>query len=553
MLWYCLIVVMCLFSLGPPEYVAGPVNGHLYAQVDKAFKKRVRSMSLDSGARSRGGEHLNFFENRANTLNRRNAYGFKSKNADCGINQPSLQYNGTMQHSEVKSIDKLLQELGECSELLDSTMQQARPSTRGMESSTTRLVNGGSRSPTPPGPPVRQKASFDAGERYNRKGGPGEPLHANGIRGSGTRSPTTLPPYLQNSSWNGNPRTGQMSNGFSVGETPSFVLHEAALSQTSPPVSPLSPKFYATQMMPRTFKATTVTHTTVGYNSDPNRLDDVGTNGMFSVTDGWTTADSGKQREGPLTFDFNNNKPSNDIDLFDLDGRKTTIEDSETLPEKGNVRSKIALLTDMFQPDKMRPLPHHQNIKGQLIPMPGLTSASPTEVFKEISNYNAKSLAPGELSHMSGTLYISGAPPKRIIEQSKHVTEPPRDTDIMGLKESRIAPAHEYLVHDHKTGTSHVFHCHAIQYLCDAISSVTFLCIPISRIVICHVRIVQHIIQFQRVTQHNLSRSCLIHGTLIIDVCNIHHSCLRIKEIGVTQFRLSRLCHAIHDTSIISV
>ncbi|KAJ7389212.1 hypothetical protein OS493_032680 [Desmophyllum pertusum] len=327
----------------PPEYVAGPVNGHLYAQVDKAFKKRVRSMSLDSGARSRGGEHLNFFENRANTLNRRNAYGFKNKNADCGINQPSLQYNGTMQHSEVKSIDKLLQELGECSELLDSTMQQARPSTRGMESSTTRLVNGGSRSPTPPGPPVRQKASFDAGERYNRKGGPGEPLHANGIRGSGTRSPTTLPPYLQNSSWNGNPRTGQMSNGFSVGETPSFVLHEAALSQTSPPVSPLSPKFYATQMMPRTFKATTVTHTTVGYNSDPNRLDDVGTNGMFSVTDGWTTADS----------------------------------------------------------DKMRPLPHHQNIKGQLIPMPGLTSASPTEVFKEISNYNAKSLAPGELSHMS--------------------------------------------------------------------------------------------------------------------------------------------------------
>ena len=98
--------------------MAGPVNGHLYAQVDKAFKKKVRSMSLDSGARSRGGDHLNFFENRANTLNRRNAYGFKNKDSvDSGLNKPDLHYtNGTMEqasrdgvNSEVKSIEKLFE------------------------------------------------------------------------------------------------------------------------------------------------------------------------------------------------------------------------------------------------------------------------------------------------------------------------------------------------------------------------------------------------------------------------------------------------------------
>lgn len=441
--------------------MAGPVNGHLYAQVDKAFKKKVRSMSLDSGARSRGGEHLNFFENRANTLNRRNAYGFKNnESADCRLNKPDLHYtDGKMEQaagdgvtSEVKSIEKLLQELGECSELLDSTLQQARPSTRGVESHNFRVPNGGSIPPngtvTPPGPPVRQKASFDAGIRYNRR----EASLENGIsatrQGQGTpsRIPTVPPPYSQNGSWNGNPRTGQMSNGLSVGETPLLILHEAPLSQTSPPVSPLSPKFYATQMMPRTFKATTVTHTTVGCNSAPHD----GTNGLLSVADEWTTTNSGKRRGGPVTFDFNNNDSANSVDMFDLDGRKT-IEDSETLPEKGNVRSKIALLTDMFQPDKMRPSPH-QHVKGHLVPMPGLTGVSPTEVYKEIANYNAKSLAPGELSHSSGTLYISGAPPKRIVERTKHLAEPtPKVFDISGFKESYVPPAHEYLVH--KTGT----------------------------------------------------------------------------------------------------
>ena len=464
--------------------MAGPVNGHLYAQVDKAFKKKVRSMSLDSGARSRGGEHLNFFENRANTLNRRNAYGFRNKeNADCGLNQPSLQYKtGKMQHSsgdgvnsEVKSIDKLLQELGECSEILDSTLQQARPSTRGVQSSNVPVVNGGSRSLTPPGappgPPVRQKASFDVGERLLQNGISAiRHNQSNGLSLGTThiRVPTKPPPYSQNSSWNGNAKTGQMSNGFSDGETLSLVLHDAPLSKTSPPVSPMSPKFYATQMMPRTFKATTVTHTTVGYSSDPNNgnhLDDACANGVFSVSGEWTTSNSGKQRRGPLTFDFNNNKSDNIEDFFDLEGRKT-IEDSDTLPEKGNVRSKIALLSDMFQPDRMRP-PPHQNLRGHIIPMPGLACVSATEVSKEISNYNAKSLAPGELSHSSGTLYSSGAPPKRIVEPTKHVAEPPKETDLTGFQESRVPPAHEYLVH--KTGTFTFFHCHVAHHFCHAI------------------------------------------------------------------------------------
>ncbi|XP_022798833.1 tensin-like isoform X3 [Stylophora pistillata] len=455
----------------PPEYVAGPVNGHLYAQVDKAFKKKLRSMSLDSGARSRAADHLNFFENRANTLNRRNAHGFRNReNEDFGLTQPSLQHNTSkMQHSsgdcrnsEVKSIDRLLQELGECSEILDSTLQQARSSSRGVQSSS--VVNGGSRSAIPPGPPVRQKASFEVGQRYSKSGLIGEPLLQNGISAvrynqsnrpsfgtTQTRVPIKPPPYSQNSSWNGDVNTAQMSNGYSDGEAHSVVLHEAPLPKISPPMCPLSPTYFATtEMMPRTIKAKTVTHTTVGYNFVPNsgdHLDGSGRNEDVSVTSQWTTSNSGKLRQGPKTFDFNNNddKVSDVEDFFDLEGRKT-IQDSETLPEKGNVRSKIALLSDMFQPDRVRP-PPHQNIKGHIIPMPGLACLSATEVSKEISNYNAKSLAPGEISHSSGTLYISGAPPKRIVEQTKHVEEPPKETDLTGFQESRLPPARDYLIH----------------------------------------------------------------------------------------------------------
>lgn len=498
-------VVDYLFLVGPPEYVAGPVNGHLYAQVDKAFKKKVRSLSLDSGApASRGAEQLNFFENRANTLTRRNAYGFQNKEnapAEVKLSQPRLQYpTGKMEHpvgvnTEIKSIDKLLQELGECSELLDTTLQQAQPSTRGMESSHARAVNGGSRSPSvsPPGVPVRKAASFDAGSRYNRKGATG--MTQNGVDvvrqgqySSTFSNPMSSPPFSQNYSWNTMPRAGQVPNGYPTEQPrqapPSFTLHEAPLSQISPPLSPLSPKFYATQMMPRTFKATTVTHTTVGYN--PPRLpsdggsssDDVVTNGVLSITDEWTGTHAGKQRRGPQVLDFNNNKSANGVELFDLDERKE-IEDSGTLPEKGNVKSKIALLTDMFQPNKLQPAPHHQNLRCQIIPMPGLTSVSASEVFKEISNYNAKSLAPGELSHSSGTLYSSKAPPRKIIEPSKHVASaepPPEDIDILAVKDSlkHVASAHEYLVHDHKPGTFTFF-------------IVTPSSICVTHIIVCHV------------------------------------------------------------------
>nr|XP_058962535.1 tensin-1-like isoform X3 [Pocillopora verrucosa] len=470
----------------PPEYVPGPVNGHLYAQVDKALKKKVRSMSLDSGARSRGAEQLNFFENRANTLNRKKAYGFRSKeNEDFGLTQPSLQHNNSskMQHSsedgrnrEMKSFDRLLQELGECSEILDSTLRQAGSGSRGVQSSGIPVVNGGSRSVIPPGPPVRQKASFEVGERYSRSGLIGEPLLPNGISAvrynqsngpsfgaTHTRVPIKPPPYSQNSSWNGNVKTGQMSNGYSDGEALSVVLHDAPLSKVSPAMSPTSPTFFATtEIMPRTLKAKTVSHTTVGYNFVPNsgdHVDGAGRNEDVSVASQRTTSSPDQQRRGPKTFDFNNNddKLADVEDFFDLEGRKT-IQDSETLPEKGNVRSKIALLSDMLQPDNVRP-PPHQNIKGHIIPMPGLACLSATEVSKEISNYNAKSLAPGEISHSSGTLYISGAPPKRIVEQTKHVAEPPKETDLTGFKESRLPPAHEFLVHK----TDFMDHHHVVE------------------------------------------------------------------------------------------
>ena len=481
--------------------MAGPVNGHLYAQVDKSFKKKVRSLSLDSGSLPLSGtEHLNFFENRANTLTRRHARGFKNRDtatAEVKLSQPRLQYpTGKMERSsgeivkdEVKSIDRLLQELGECSELLDTTLQQARPITRGLDSAN---VRAGSRSVTPPGVPVRNATSFDAGSRYNRNGALA--MMPNGFGGSPpTRSLTTTPPYTQSYSWNSIRNAQQIPNGYAVElprrASPSFVLHEAPLAQTSPPMSPLSPKFYATQMMPRTFKATTITHTTVGYNPPKPSSDAV-------VTNGWASDSSGKERPGPRVFDFNNNKETNGVELFDFDGRKE-IEDSGSLPEKGNVKSKVALLTDMFQPDKVHPTPQ-QYLRCQIIPMPGLTSVSPSEVSKEICSYNAKSLAPGELSHSSGTLYSSKAPPTRIVEPSKHEAspEPPtEEIDIVAVKDSlkHVAPTHEYLIHNQKTGTitfyivtpssicvcffvtpssicvmhyNRLFHCHVIQYLC---------------------------------------------------------------------------------------
>ena len=99
--------------------------------------------------------------------------------------------------------------------------------------------------------------------------------------------------------------------------------------------------------------------------------------------------------------------------------------------------------------------------------MPGLTSVSPSEVFKEISNYNAQSLAPGELSHSTGTLYSSKSPPKKIVEPSKNVQPeepPPPEIDIMAVKGSlkHVAPALEYRSHDQKPGTS----CFSLVTLC---------------------------------------------------------------------------------------
>lgn len=441
----------------PPEYVAGPVNGHLYAQVDKAFKKRIRSLSLDSGSPLPKGEELPFFENRASTLTRRNAHGFRNRNnavTDVKLNQPRLQYlTGEMDHSggrvmqdEVKSIDRLLQELGECSELLDSTLQHTRSSRPGdLGTSDSRGVSGVSRSLNPPGVPMRNATSFDAGSRYNRNGTAG--LVPNGFVASARTSRTTAQPSYSQYAWNSIP------NGY-LGQPPrqassAMVLHEAPLAQTSPPLSPLSPKFYTTQMTPRTFKAKVVTHTTVGYNPPWPSPDAV-------ITNGWTDSQASKQRGGAKVFDFNNNKPTNGVELFDFDNRKE-IEDAETLPEKGNVKSKIALLTDMIQTDKTQISPH-QHLRCQIIPMPGLTDVSPSEVFKEISSYNAKSLAPGELSHSSGTLYSSKAPPKRIIEPSKHeaFAEPrSEDVDFVAVKDSlKHVALPEYVLDNQKTDSN---------------------------------------------------------------------------------------------------
>ena len=418
------------------------MNGHLYAQVDRAFKKRVRSLSLGSGSHFSNEEELPFFERKASTLTRKNAYGVQNKESaltDVKLSHPRIHYitademecpssRGIMEE-ELKSMDLLLQELGEC-----STSQHTPSRLEGLGLSDSCGVTGGSRSLRPPGVPVRNAASFDAGSRYNRNGTTG--LVPNGFVSSAHKSNATSQPSQFQYSWNNIP------NGC-IGKPPrqtssSVILHEPPLAQTSPPLSPLSPKFYATQMTPRTFKAKTVTHTTLGYNPPKPALD------------------AGKQRGGTKVFDFNNNSPENSLDFFDLDDRKE-IEDSQTLPEKGNVKSKIALLTDMLQTDKEQQTSPHQLLKCQIIPMPGLTDVSPSEVFKEISSYNAQSLAPGELSQSTGTLYSSKAPPKRIIEPSKHVAslEPSiEDIDYVAVKDSlKHIALPDFAVDNQKTGT----------------------------------------------------------------------------------------------------
>ena len=477
------------------------MNGHLYAQVDKSFKKKVRSLSLDSGVPPKGSGQLTFFEHRANTLNRRNAYGVENKeNAPVGLNERRVNHSNMDAANDqeighkVKSIDKLLQELGECSELLDSTVQQAAPTSKATNTSVGRS------NVKPPGPPVRKAASFDAGERYlNRfatgSARSGETRLNNGVtsgmrtlpRGhnvgaTSSRSPPVAQLHWPSDSSNNNWHEVQISNGFlsagNTGEqtqfTPTCTLHEAPMSQMSPPQSPLSPKFYATQVLPRTFKASTISQT-LDYRPShfgPNRFfNDGGSlterglgyaeDGMVSsgrlvnggsVAEDWRPANHAAAFDG-TSNDFNNNRSGTNLDLYDFDSRKT-IEDSHTLPEKGNVASKIALLSDMFQPDKAHP-PPCQTLKGTVVPMPGLTSVSPADVFKEIASYNAKSLAPGELSHSSGTLYITGAPPTRIIEPRKHV---PQEFDTEGLHEPHEASTRSYAVH--KTGSLTFCNCH---------------------------------------------------------------------------------------------
>ena len=430
------------------------MNGQLYAQVDRAFKKRVRSLSLGSGSHFSNQEELPFFERKANTLTRKNAYGVQNKEStltDVKLSHPRLQYitademecsrSRSVLEDELKSMDLLLEELGGC-----STLQHTPSRLDGLGLSDSGGVTGGSRSLRPPGVPVRNAASFDAGSRYNRNGTTG--FVPNGFVSSAhTSNATSLPSHFQ---YSGN----SIPNGY-IGKPPrqtssSVILHEPPLAQTSPPLSPLSPKFYATQMTPRTFKAKTVTHTTLGYNPTRPALD-------AAVRNGSTNSQAAKQTGGTRVFDFNNNTPTNSIGFsFDMDDRKE-IEDSQTLPEKGNVKSKIALLTDMLQTDKEQQVTPHQLLKCQVIPMPGLTDVSPSDVFKEISSYNAQSLAPGELSQSTGTLYSSKAPPKRIIEPSKHVVslEPSiEDIDYVAVKDSlKHITLPDLTVNNQKTGT----------------------------------------------------------------------------------------------------
>jgi hypothetical protein len=108
---------------------------------------------------------------------------------------------------------------------------------------------------------------------------------------------------------------------------------------------------------------------------------------------------------GRSPSDINNNAPES------ARAQNGTLENDETeneVPHKGNVAAKVAYLTEIVFP-ALPPEPRNPPRKGT-VPMPGLVSKSPTDISDEISKYNAKSLAVGELSHSSNTLYRGGVP-----------------------------------------------------------------------------------------------------------------------------------------------
>lgn len=385
--------VLCFYP--GPAYVPGPLDGSLYAQVDKNLKKQIRSYSLDSGIHrgSRDAEILdksNLQSYKTGPLNHPqetatlNRYQFNSRNSKKVSSDGDITMEADL-GGNIHSIDKLLKELGECSELLDNTIQQGRrasernaPNMTFQELSSIPLQQGQTGSkPVYPPTPLRRSASYNATGRYleERNGVPAKVARkaSNETRvNNGIGGPYPSPNYTSTPKHRG------------LQDAPALLTHNR----------PLSPKFYATQtVVPQ--KNTSVGQSpstreprSKGYVIGDSVDVKFGVNGYLS---------NGKGGEG----DINNNQsatPNGDIE-----------NEEDEFPKKGNVAAKVAFLTDIVFP--AQPPEERMPLKGT-VPMPGLVGKSPTDISDEISKYNAKSLAVGELSHCGNTLYRGGVPQK---------------------------------------------------------------------------------------------------------------------------------------------
>lgn len=399
-----------------PSYIPGPLDGSLYAQVDKDLKKQIRSYSLDSGIQTRGSRDAGVLDNPVlhsyktgplmpqgtATLNR---YQF-SRNSNKVLSDGDITMEADL-GGNIHSIDKLLKELGECSDLLDNTIQQNRKASertppnmtfRELSSAPIRQMpeqdqvgfkpisssQTGSKPVYPP-TPLRRAASYGATERYLEERH-GVPAKVARTISNETRTNNSIGSPFPSPNYTSTPRT--------------HGLQDAPALQTK--TRPLSPKFYATQVVvpgKTTVGRARVPGTVVENGGDP-RNPGFGVNGYHDIDVIMENRINGKGGEG----DINNNFPEQNGDVENNEYRN----EEDEFPKKGNVAAKVAILKEIVFPQTPE---ERMPFKGT-VPMPGLVGKSPNDISDEISKYNAKSLAVGELSHCGSTLYRGGVPQK---------------------------------------------------------------------------------------------------------------------------------------------
>ena len=451
-----------MFLAGFCSYIPGPVNGNLYAQVDKSLKDRIRSHSLDSGINTQPVQRNKNGKGETATLGRTNQCKEQISNNSCSgyqfhqFNYPASKMSVSSQgirsenRTRVPDMDDLLYQLSACTEILDTAVNQHRAGLQKRNQNIDRYQNGPlepqvsvndrikgySKSNPLPAAPTRQAASFDATSRYQ---GGTHSLPPAMIR-------TRTPGLEQRATIGRVPGPDNYLSSPLLTSTPAPVNNHAPLDgqlctasevQTTPPISPVNPKYFATQIVPAVQRApaeivssqysVVVNGSRTLHEGSGNRPQAVcngeGVRGNIRVNEPVSLRLENKHETNEMRpSDLNNNEKLNGVSRngFDdfSDGRRKSMDEEESLPEKGIVATNVALLSDLFSPTRVQEIRHPPR-KGT-VPMPGLTTKTAEEVSKEISEYNAKALAPGELSHASGTLYFTGLPPKRVVERGEH-------------------------------------------------------------------------------------------------------------------------------------